>query len=499
MKYILAIDQGTTSSRAIIYNEKFESIGVGQKEFPQHFPKPGWVEHDLDEIWESVRYAIDEAIVGCTDAAFNPGKISAIGITNQRETFGVWDRKTGKAISKAIVWQCRRSADICESLKKKAVAKKLCTDTGLVLDPYFSGTKLKWLLDSKADWIKKAKAGKLAFGTIDTFLIWKLTGEQSHVTDITNASRTLLMSLKKGSWSDLCLKTLGIPRELLPEIRDSDALMGETKGLEVLPDGLKIHGVLGDQQAALFGQTCFKTGEAKCTYGTGAFLLLNTGDKVKRSRSGLSTVAWRVKEKTTYALEGSVFIAGAAVQWLRDQMQFVKASPEVEELASSVESSEGVFVIPAFAGLGAPYWDPQARAVIGGLSRGSHRAHVARATLEGIAYSIGDLYRQLKKDAGVSRNSVLFVDGGASLNNLLMQFQADLLQTKIQRPLNVESTAKGAAFVAALGCGMVKNLKQFRIYNPVDKSYSAKIKAKQAQDKQKLWQRRVEALRKGCY
>lgn len=499
MSYILAIDQGTTSSRAIIYNEKFESIGVGQKEFPQYFPKPGWVEHDLEEIWNSITYSINEAIVGCKDSSFHPGKISAIGITNQRETFGVWDRKTGRPISKAIVWQCRRSQEICEQLKKKPIAKKICTETGLVLDPYFSGTKLKWLLDLKPEWRKKAKQGKLAFGTIDSYLIWKLTGGESHVTDITNASRTLMMNLKKGTWSDLCLKALGIPKEVLPEIKDSDALFGETKGLNVLPDGLKIHGVLGDQQSALFGQTCFKVGEAKCTYGTGAFLLLNTGEKIKRTKSGLSTVAWRVKEKTCYALEGSVFIAGAAVQWLRDEIQFVKSSPDVEELAKSVDSSEGVFVIPAFAGLGAPHWDPKAKAVIGGLSRGSNRAHIARATLEGIAYSIGDLYTQLKKDGSQKRRAVLYVDGGASLNNLLMQFQADLLQTKIKRPLDVESTAKGAAFVAALGCGLVKNLRQFRIYNPADKSFSPNIKAKQAADLQKIWQARVRALKAGCY
>lgn len=500
MRYLLAIDQGTTSSRAILYNERFEIVGMAQQAFPQYYPKPDWVEHEPREIWDSVQAAISGALGAAQrqDPGFRPQQIEAIGITNQRETFSVWDRSSGRPFGRAVVWQCRRSADICAKLRKNSAGKKIPGLTGLVLDPYFSGTKLKWMLDQDADLRRKSARGETAFGTIDTFLIWKLTDGKSHVTDVTNASRTLLMDLKKLDWSPHCLRTLGVPREMLPQILPSDGHFGVTKGLGFLPDGIPIRGVLGDQQAALFGQECFQPGEAKATYGTGAFLLLNTGPKPRRTKSGVSTVAWKVQGKTTYAIEGSVFIAGAAVQWLRDGLQFFQKSDEIEKLANEVEDSDGVFLIPALSGLGSPYWAPHAKGVIGGLTRRSTKAHVARACLEGIAYSVADLMLALGKDAGL-RLKKLRVDGGAAKNAILVQFQADLMNLIIQRPEDVESTARGAAYAAAIGAGWLTSIADLRGKNPVEREFRATMKPNLAKEKMKTWQRRVQALLGGCY
>ena len=500
MRYLIAIDQGTTSSRSLVYNERFEVVGMGQQSFPQHYPKPGWVEHDLWEIWHSVEASLKEAIKAATvaDPGFDVQKIGALGITNQRETFGLWDRSSGEPLARAIVWQCRRSATICEKLKKSASGKKLPGITGLVLDPYFSGTKLKWALDNNATWRRRAQKGEVAFGTMDTYLIWKLSAGRAHVTDISNASRTLLMDLKKGEWSTTCLKTLGIPRSLLPKILDSDAFFGETQGLSFLPDGIPIHGVLGDQQAALFGQECFTPGEAKVTYGTGAFLLLNTGNKIRRTQSGLSTVAWRLRGKTTYALEGSVFIAGAAVQWLRDGINLVQKSGEIEGLARQVEDTDGVFMIPALTGLGSPYWVPQARGIIGGITRGTKKAHIARACLEAIASSVAELFENLQKDSGLKLRR-LRVDGGASQNSLLLRMQSDLTGVIVERPRDVESTARGAVYIAALGAGFISNEKKLAGINPVDVELRAQMSLKNRKEKMNLWKRRIKALLAGCY
>jgi glycerol kinase len=496
--FILAIDQGTTSSRAIVYNQRLEVVGVGQKTFPQHFPQADWVEHDLEEIWASVESAVRDALKAVKDPAFSANKIVGIGITNQRETFGLWERASGRPVGHAIVWQCRRSAAICEKLKKNSTGKKLALITGLVIDPYFSGTKLKWLLDSSKEIKIRARSGDLAFGTIDTFLMWRLSGGDIFATDVTNASRTLLMDLKSCQWSDFALRSLGVPRELLPTIRDSDAIFGVTRGLSFLPDNIPICGVLGDQQAALFGQACFTPGEAKVTYGTGAFFLLNIGAKPKKTSCGVTTVAWRMHGKTTYALEGSLFIAGAAVQWLRDNLGMIRSSAEIGELAASVPDSDGVFMIPAFSGLGAPDWVPEARGLIGGLTRRSTKAHVARACLEGIASSIRDGFEGLMKDAGV-RLRRLRVDGGASMNEILLQSQADLLQTRIQRPQDIESTARGAASIAALSVGLFSQLKELESKNPVVKEVEPSIPSSDARKQKQLWRRRVEALMKGAY
>ncbi len=494
MKYILAIDQGTSSSRAVLYNEKFEIIGVGQQEFAQHFPQPGWVEHDLQEIWASVSFAVRAAldVAKQKEASFSPHLIAAIGITNQRETFGLWNKKSGKPLARAIVWQCRRSQKLCEQLSKTAAGKQLKKITGLVLDPYFSGTKLRWLLESDASLFKAAKSGDVAFGTMDTYLIYKLSGGRAHVTDTSNASRTMLMDLKRCEWSPAALKTLKIPLEILPKILSSDALFATTQGLEFLPDGIPVHGVLGDQQAALFGQGCFKKGDAKITYGTGAFMLVNVGPTTKVSKTGVSTIAWTLKGKPTYAVEASVFIAGAAVQWLRDGLQIISKSAEVESLAASVNSSEGVFFVPALTGLGSPYWAPSAKGLLGGLTRGTSRAHVARATLEGIAHSVGDVFESLLKDASSKANSVR-VDGGASRNGLMMQYQADILRCKIERPLDVETTVRGAAYIAALGAKFLSNVDGLKASAKIDKEFLPQMKAKDSLARKALWSKRVKA------
>ena len=464
MRHVLAIDQGTTGSTVLVLDEALAVRGRGYKEFRQIYPTPGWVEHDPEDIWASVVFALGQALEGSAgNAAIDPGSIAAIGITNQRETTVLWDRKTGKPVHNAIVWQDRRTAARCAELKAAGKEARVKHLTGLTLDPYFSGTKLGWMLSHISSLAAPARAGQLAFGTIDSYLLWRLTAGAVHATDVTNASRTLLFDLRSLTWSDELLETFGVPRALLPEVVASSGTIGTTKGVPGLPDGIPIAGIAGDQQSALFGQACFAPGEAKCTYGTGAFILMNTGDQPVASKSGLlTTVAWKLATgELRYALEGSAFIAGAAVQFLRDGLQFFSSASEIETLAMTVADSAGVIFVPAFAGLGAPHWRPEARASISGLTRGTTRAHVARATLEGIALQNVDILRAMERDAGRPLTT-LKVDGGASANNLLMQFQSDVLGVEIARPALVETTALGAAFLAGLGAGVWRDLDQLR-------------------------------------
>ncbi len=468
MRHVIAIDQGTTGSTVLVLDEALAVRGRGYKEFRQIYPQPGWVEHDPEDIWASVLSALGQALQG-----IEPSSIAAIGITNQRETSVLWDRKTGKPAHNAIVWQDRRTADRCAELKaagKEARVKQL---TGLTLDPYFSGTKIHWMLSNVDGLASSARAGAIAFGTIDTYLIWRLTAGATHATDVTNASRTLLMDLSTLAWSDELLEAIGVPKQVLPNIVASSGELGTTSGVPGLPDGIPIAGIAGDQQSALFGQACFTPGEAKCTYGTGAFILLNTGDKPVASKSGLlTTVAWKLASgELRYALEGSAFIAGAAVQWLRDGLQFFSSAKEVEALAASVPDSGGVIVVPAFAGLGAPHWRPEARASITGLTRGTTRAHIARATLEGIALQNVDILTAMARDAGRPL-AILKVDGGAAANDLLMQFQSDVLGVEISRPAMVETTALGAAFLAGLGVGVWSDQDAIRKTWKLDKTFT---------------------------
>jgi glycerol kinase len=455
MRHVISIDQGTTGSTVLVLDEQLSVRGRGYKEFRQIYPQPGWVEHDPEDIWASVLDALAQALKG-----IEPSSIAAIGITNQRETSVIWDRKTGKAAHNAIVWQDRRTADRCAELKASGKEARVKELTGLTLDPYFSGTKVSWMLHNVNGMAAAARDGSLAFGTIDSYLLWRLTGGAVHATDVTNASRTLLFDINTLEWSDELLELLGVPRTLLPEVVASSGTCGTTKGIAGLPDGVPIAGFAGDQQAALFGQACFGVGDAKCTYGTGAFILMNTGDKPVQSKSGLlTTVAWKTGTELRYALEGSAFIAGAAVQWLRDGLGLIKSASEIEALARSVPDSGGVILVPAFAGLGAPHWRPDARAAISGITRGTTKAHLARATLEGIALQNVDILRAMERDAGHPLR-MLKVDGGAAANDLLMQFQSDVLGVEIARPEIVESTALGAAFLAGLGTGVWKDQAQ---------------------------------------
>jgi glycerol kinase len=465
-KYIVALDQGTTSSRAIIFNADGSILGSAQKEFRQIFPKPGWVEHDPDEIWATQWEVFKKALA---DHKVAPSQIAAIGITNQRETTVVWDRKTGQPIFNAIVWQDRRTAEICEKLKTDGHEQYIRENTGLVVDAYFSGTKVQWILDNVEGARKRAEKGELAFGTIDSWLVWKLTNGKKHVTDYTNASRTLLYNIRKLEWDGTLLKALKVPESLLPEVKPSSHHFGD---LDM--DGVKIPiaGIAGDQQAALFGQACFEPGMAKNTYGTGCFMLMNTGTKMQLSHSGLvSTIAWGLDGKVTYALEGSIFIAGAAVQWLRDGLKLIDEAPDSEYFAVKAGDSEGVYVVPAFAGLGAPYWDMYARGAIFGLTRDTGKSHLVKATLESMAYQTKDVLEAMQKDAGLSLKT-LKVDGGATANNFLMQFQADILGANVERPSIIESTAMGAAFLAGIEVGLwsqreiVKNREINRVFTP---------------------------------
>jgi glycerol kinase len=469
-KYILALDQGTTSSRAILFDKRGAIISVAQKEFPQIFPKPGWVEHDAEAIWASQLAVARRAIkkVGAT-----PDEIAGIGITNQRETVVVWNRDTGKPICNAIVWQDRRTAATCDRLKKEKHAPLIRRKTGLVVDAYFSGTKVQWILDHVKGARALEKKGKLAFGTIDSWLIWKLTNGTRHVTDVSNASRTMLYDIKTGRWDKKLLEILDVPESVLPEVCSSSEVYGET-GL--FGGSIPIAGIAGDQQAALFGQMCANPGMVKNTYGTGCFMLMNTGEKPIPSKNNLlTTVAWKIDGRTEYALEGSVFIAGAAIQWLRDGLGIIKSAPQVEALAKSVKDNGGVYLVPAFTGLGAPHWDQYARGSISGLTRGSTAAHIARAALEGIAYQVNDVLDSMHADAGINLKE-LRVDGGACANNLLMQFQADLLNVPVVRSKVQETTALGAAYLAGLAVGFWKSraviAKQWR----ADQTFKPKMK-----------------------
>src|SRR6266536_5543384 len=450
MKYILALDQGTTSSRAIIFDRAGSIKALAQREFPQFFPRPGWVEHDANDIWSTQAGVAAQALA---QAGLTPGDIAAIGITNQRETTVVWDRKTGNPICHAIVWQDRRTAAMCDRLKARGLEKLIRKKTGLVLDAYFSGTKLQWILQHVPGAREKAKAGELAFGTVDSWLVWNLTGGRSHVTDVSTASRTMLFNIRKGEWDDELLDLLDVPRSVLPEVRSSSEVFGEASHFS---SAIPIAGIAGDQQAALFGQVCNRPGMVKNTYGTGCFMLMNTGAKPIASKNNLlTTIAWQVGKRTEYALEGSIFIAGAVVQWLRDGLGIIKSSSEVEALAAQVPDNGGVYLVPAFAGLGAPHWDPYARGVIAGITRGTRAAHIGRAALEGIAYQVMDVLKAMEADAGI-RLKELRVDGGACANDLLMQFQSDLLGVPVVRPRVSETTAIGAAYLAGLAVGYWK-------------------------------------------
>lgn len=490
--FLLAIDQGTTGSTVVVVSATGEVLGRATREFPQHFPKPGWVEHDVGEIWKSVLGSLSAALEG---ARVHPSDCAGIGITNQRETTVVWDRKTGAPIHRAIVWQDRRTSARCAELKQSGAEATFRARTGLVLDPYFSGTKVEWILNNVDGARQRADNGELAFGTIDSLLIYKLTAGRTHVTDATNASRTLLFDINRLHWDTELAQTLNVPLSMLPEVRTSSEVYGHTVGVPGLPDGIPIAGIAGDQQAALFGQTCFQIGDAKCTYGTGAFQLMNTGNNPMVSSHGLlTTVAWTIGSEVTYALEGSAFIAGAAVQWLRDQLGIIKSAREIEPLAASVESSGDVVFVPALAGLGAPYWDPDARGLITGLTRGSSAAHLARATLEGIAFQIADLSKAMVLDAGhpLAR---LRVDGGASTNNLLMQFQADLLGIDVDRPSCIETTALGAAYLAGLAVGVFADRAAVEKAHRIDKTYHCNMNEAERTAHLARWQAAVERTR----
>ncbi|MDP0494884.1 MAG: glycerol kinase GlpK [Verrucomicrobiota bacterium JB024] len=448
-KYILAFDQGTTSSRSIVFDHDGHVAAVAQKEFHQIYPKPGWVEHDPMEIWSSQSSTAAEAI---SRADLTTDAIAAVGVTNQRETTVVWDKHTGRPVYNAIVWQDRRTADYCRKLKQDGHEQMVTEKTGLRLDPYFSGTKVRWILENVDGARKKAEEGRLLMGTVDTWLIWQLTGRKVHVTDVTNASRTLLYNLEKDDWDDDMLELFGIPRSMLPEIKSCSEIYGHVQH-NLYPGGAPIAGIAGDQHAALFGQACFSPGMAKNTYGTGCFLLMNMGEKPVRSKNNLlTTVAWRIGDKTEYALEGSVFIGGAVVQWIRDELQLVRTAQELDRLAGSVENAGGLFLVPAFAGLGAPHWDPYARGAALGITRGTNRAHICRAALESIAFQSADLIAAMEKDSGLSLKE-LRVDGGACRSDPLLQFQADLLQCAVLRPKCIETTALGAAYLAGLAVG----------------------------------------------
>ena len=445
-KYVMALDAGTTSNRCILFNKKGEICSVTQREFTQHFPKPGWVEHDADEIWASMLGVAVEAmnIIGA-----EPSDIAAIGITNQRETTIVWDKNTGDPVCHAIVWQCRRTAEFCDSLKEKGLTEKFRQKTGLVLDAYFSGTKIRWILDNVPKARERAERGELLFGTVETWLIWKLTKGAVHVTDYSNASRTMLFNINTLDWDDEILEELQIPRCMLPTPKPSSCIYGETDP-SVLGGAIPIAGAAGDQQSALFGQTCFKPGDAKNTYGTGCFLLMNTGEKPVFSNNGLvTTIAWGLDGKVTYALEGSIFVAGSAIQWLRDGLRLIDTAPDSEWVAKRVPDSDGVYVVPAFVGLGAPYWDMDARGLIIGITRGTKKSHIVRATLDSMAYQTKDVLGAMEADSGI-KLAALKVDGGAVANNMLMQFQADILGVPVDRPQVIETTALGAAYLAGL-------------------------------------------------
>lgn len=482
-KYILALDQGTTSSRTLVFNEQGEVCTVAQKEFTQIFPKPGWVEHDPVEIWSSQAATVAQAM---TTMSVAPSEIAAIGIANQRETTIVWDAETGKPVYNAIVWQDRRTADYCNSLVEQGLTEKIREKTGLIIDSYFSGTKVRWILENVPGAREKAEAGQLRFGTVDTWLIWKLTSGKVHVTDVTNASRTLLFNIHTLQWDQEILELLGIPESMLPQVKSCSEIYGTTQ-LGQFSYDIPIAGIAGDQQAALFGQMCTEPGSLKNTYGTGCFLLMNTGkDAVMSKHNLLTTIAWKLGDEVTYALEGSIFVGGSVVQWLRDGLKIIESSSKVEDLATSVDDNDGVYFVPALTGLGAPYWDAYAKGTITGITRGTTQAHIARAALDGIAYQTMDIVNAMQKDAGVDLGA-LKVDGGASRDNYLMQFQADLLNTDVVRPTNVETTAKGAAYLAGLAVGFWSSIEEIKSQWSIEKTFKPEVDPERIAKKKAGW------------
>ena len=492
---ILAIDQGTTGSTALLIDAELKVVGKANQEFRQIYPQPGWVEHDVSDIWESVRGAVTAVL---DQAGVGADQIRAIGITNQRETSVLWDRATSEPIHNAIVWQCRRTTDRCAELRAAGYEDMVRERTGLVLDPYFSGTKAAWTLEHVEGARARAEAGELAFGTLDTYLVWRLTAGAAHITDVTNASRTMIMDIHRGDWDEELAQMLGLPMAILPRIASSSEVYGETRGVGFLPDGIPVAGIAGDQQAALFGQACFEPGQAKSTYGTGSFVLMNTGENAPKSDNGLlTTIAWKIGDgPTVYALEGSVFIAGAAVQWLRDELQIIDSAPEVERLANSVEDAGGVWMVPAFAGLGAPYWDPEARGAILGLTRGSNRGHIARATLEGIAHQVADVVEAMSADSGRSLEG-LRVDGGAAANALLMQTQADLLGTEVARSAILETTGLGSALLAGLAVGFWTSTDDIAARWAADRSFAPELETSNRRIQRDAWRDMVNRVRGG--
>ena len=490
-RYILALDQGTTSSRALVFDHAGRVKGLAQEEFAQILPKPGWVEHDPEVIWNT---QISVAKGALTNAGITAEEVAAIGISNQRETTILWERATGKPVANAIVWQSRASAEICERLKKEGVEPVFQEKTGLLLDAYFSGSKIRHLFDTIPGLEQRAAAGEILFGTVDSFLLWRLSGGKVHATDVSNASRTLLFNIHTLQWDDELLNIFGIPRQILPEVRPSSGIYGETDA-SLLGKAIPITGVAGDQQAATFGQTCFSPGMAKNTYGTGCFLLMNTGDKPVRSNNKLlTTVGWQIGDEVTYCLEGSVFIGGAVVTWLRDGLGLIGSSDEVEALACSVPDSDGVYFVPALVGLGAPHWDPYARGTLIGLTRGTTAGHIARAALESMAFQSGDVLKAMQQDSGINLQK-LQVDGGAAQNSLLLQFQADLLQVPVQRPIGSESTALGAAYLAGLAVGYWKDKAEIAQVWTVDQEFQSQLPLDEINKRWHTWHRAVERSR----
>ena len=487
-EYIMAFDAGTTSSRCIIFNRKGEICEVAQKELTQHYPKAGWVEHNADAIWSTQISVAVEAMARLGISALD---IAGIGITNQRETTIVWDKETGIPVYRAIVWQCRRTADYCNELKNSGYSDMIRDKTGLMIDAYFSGTKIKWILDNVEGARQKAKEGKLLFGTVDTWLIWKLTNGKVHVTDYSNASRTMLFNIHTLEWDEEILDLLDIPKSMLPQVKESSCIYGESDS-SFFGQSIPIAGVAGDQQAALFGQTCFEMGEAKSTYGTGCFLLMNTGEKPVKSDNGLvTTIAWGINGKINYALEGSVFVAGASIQWLRDEMRLIDSSGDSEYMAMKVEDTNGCYVVPAFTGLGAPYWDQYARGTIVGITRGVNKYHIIRATLESMAYQVRDVLDVMEKDSGIVL-SLLNVDGGASTNDFLMQTQADFCNVRVERPKCVETTALGVAYLAGLAVGFWNNIEDIKGSRSIDRVFTPNLCEEVRKEKIRMWKKAVK-------
>ncbi len=489
-KFILSLDQGTTSSRAILFNQKGEIVHIAQKEFTQHFPNPGWVEHDANEIWGSILAVIASCL---SEANVKAEQIASIGITNQRETTVVWDKETGNPVYNAIVWQSRQTAEICDELKAAGYDPLFRSKTGLLIDAYFSGTKVKWILDNVDGVREKAEQGKLLFGTIDTWLIWKLSGGKAHVTDYSNASRTLMFNIHELKWDEEILDILGIPANMLPEVRPSSEVYANTVDYHFFGQEVPIAGAAGDQQAALFGQACYEKGMAKNTYGTGCFMLMNTGEKAIKSEHGLlTTIAWGIDGKVEYALEGSIFVAGSAVQWLRDGLRMFKDAKDSEDYASRVESTDGVYVVPAFVGLGTPYWDSDVRGAVFGLTRGTQKEHFIRATLESLAYQTKDVLRAMEKDSGITLKT-LRVDGGAVKNNFLMEFQSNILGVPVERPSVNETTALGAAYLAGLAVGYWKNRDEIKKQWNVDKQFESTMAEEKRKELYDGWKKAVRA------